>query len=277
MATMRLTAAGWISGLGALAYTAINLLGDVSLFAANTLAWMVRRRPAASAFWSSCYNVGVRSLPVVAITGMFIGMVLAVQSYHEFFNLGLATRLGSIINISVVRELGPVLAATMIAGRVGSAMAAELATMRITDQIDALACLGVNPVHYLVVPRFLACVLLIPLLTIIANFMGVMGGGLVCTKVYEIDAHHYWTHARDYVGMWDIWMGLIKPMFFGSVIAIVSCHRGFNSSAGAEGVGRAATQAFVISFIGILVLDFFLGMFSNTLYDRIWPTTGAHL
>ena len=122
MATMRLTAAGWISGLGALAYTAINLLGDVSLFAANTLAWMVRRRPAASAFWSSCYNVGVRSLPVVAITGMFIGMVLAVQSYHEFYNLGLATRLGSIINISVVRELGPVLAATMIAGRVGSAI-----------------------------------------------------------------------------------------------------------------------------------------------------------
>jgi phospholipid/cholesterol/gamma-HCH transport system permease protein len=120
----------------------------------------------------------------------------------------------------LIRELGPVLAATMLAGRVGSAMAAELATMRITDQIDALACLGVNPVHYLVVPRFLACVLLIPLLTIIANFMGVMGAGLICTKVYEIDAHHYWTHARDYVGMWDVWMGLIKPMFFGSVIAI---------------------------------------------------------
>jgi ABC-type transporter Mla maintaining outer membrane lipid asymmetry permease subunit MlaE len=143
----------WIVGLGAFAYDAINVLGDVSLFTANTLAWMARRRPASSSFWTSCYNVGVRSLPVVAITGTFIGMVLAVQSYHEFHNLGLATRLGSIINISVVRELGPVLAATMIAGRVGSAMAAELGTMRVTDQIDALTCLGVNPLHYLVVPR----------------------------------------------------------------------------------------------------------------------------
>ena len=126
------------------------------------------------------YAVGVRSIPVVAVTGMFIGMVLAVQSYAQFHQIGMATRLGSIINISVVRELGPVLAATMLAGRVGSAMAAELATMRITEQIDALSCLGANPVHYLVVPRFLACVLLIPLLTIVANFMGVMGGALVC-------------------------------------------------------------------------------------------------
>src|SRR6266478_6203192 len=277
MAAIAARASSWIGSLGAMAYEAINVLGDVSLFAANTLAWMARRRPAASSFWTSCYNVGVRSLPVVAITGTFIGMVLAVQSYHEFHNLGLATRLGSIINISVVRELGPVLAATMIAGRVGSAMAAELGTMRVTDQIDALTCLGVNPVHYLVVPRFLACVLLIPLLTIIANFLGVMGGGLVCTKVYEIDAHHYWTHARDYVGMWDIWMGLIKPMFFGSVIAIVSCHRGFNSSAGAEGVGRAATQAFVISFIAILGIDLLLAMFLNNLYERLWPTTGLQM
>src|SRR5436853_3334747 len=114
-------------------------------------------------------------------------MVLSVQSSNQFAQLGLATRLGSIINVAVVRELGPVLAATMLAGRVGSAMAAELATMRITEQIDALACLGVHPLHYLVVPRLLACVLLIPLLTILANFMGVMGGALICTRVYHID------------------------------------------------------------------------------------------
>src|SRR5207253_6004042 len=120
--------------------------------------------------------------PVVAITGMFIGMVMAVQMFNQFNKIGLATRLGSMINISVVRELGPVLAATMLAGRVGSAMAAELATMRITEQIDALACLGAHPVRQLVVPRFLACVLLIPLLTIVANFMGVMGGALISTR-----------------------------------------------------------------------------------------------
>ncbi len=122
------------------------------------------------------YYVGVRSVPVVAVTGAFIGMVMGVELYQDFHNLGLATRLGSMINITVIRELGPVLAATMIAGRVGSAMAAELGTMKITEQVDALMCLGVNPLYYLVVPRFLACVLLIPLLTIVADCMGIAGG-----------------------------------------------------------------------------------------------------
>src|SRR5713101_1520907 len=277
MATMRKTATNWISGLGALAYQAINLLGDVSLFAANTLAWMMRRRPSASSFWTSCYNVGVRSLPVVAIPSTFLAMVLAVQSYHEFYNLGLATRLGSIINISVVRELGPVLAATMIAGRVGSAMAAELGTMRITDQVDALICLGVNPVHYLVVPRFLACVLLVPLLTVLADLMGVIGGALICVDIYRVEAHHYWTHSQEFVRSWDILSGLIKSVFFGAAIALISCHRGYHCRPGAEGVGRAATEAFVASFIVILILDFFLAMFLNDLAARFFPSTGKLL
>jgi phospholipid/cholesterol/gamma-HCH transport system permease protein len=277
MATVQNTRADIFAVMAAVARSVILGLGDEALFAWRMLSWLVGRRPPRGTLIPNFYFVGVRSVPVVAVTGTFIGMVLAVQSYSQFHALGLASRLGSIINISLIRELGPVLAATMLAGRVGSAMAAELATMRITDQIDAMACLGVNPVHYLVVPRFLACVLLIPLLTIIANFMGVMGGALICIKVFEIDAHHYWTHARAYVGYWDLWLGLIKPMFFGSAIALVSCHRGFTSSAGAEGVGQAATKAFVWSFICILVLDFFLGMFLNTLYDRLWPSSGIGL
>jgi phospholipid/cholesterol/gamma-HCH transport system permease protein len=263
--------------IGALGQKVANDAGDLAMFAVKMLRWLTARRPAPMTLVPNFYFVGVRSVPVVAVTGTFIGMVLAVQSYSQFHSLGLASRLGSIINISIIRELGPVLAATMLAGRVGSAMAAELATMRITDQIDALSCLGVNPIHYLVVPRFLACVLLIPLLAIIANFMGVMGGALICTKVFEIDPHHYWTHARDYVGLWDLSTGLLKAMFFGSAIALISCHRGFNSSAGSEGVGRAATQAFVLSFIAILVLDFFIGMFLNSLYDRLWPVGGLKL
>src|SRR5437867_1042225 len=151
---------GLIQQLGDAMLRAVAAVGDFALFAGRALAWMVRRRPAPRTLLPSFYYVGVRSVPVVAVTGLFIGMVLAVQSYNQFHKVGLATRLGSIINISIVRELGPVLAATMLAGRVGSAMAAELATMRITEQIDAMACLGVNPVHYLVVPRFLASVLL---------------------------------------------------------------------------------------------------------------------
>src|SRR6516164_7892176 len=206
----------------------INDLGDLTLFAMQVLAGL--RRPSSyNTLVPICYSVGVRSIPVAAITGGFIGMVLAVQAFGEFSHLGLATRLGSIINISVVRELGPVLAAVMLAGRVGSAMAAELATMRITEQIDALACLGTNPVHYLGTPRFLACMLLIPLLTIMANFMGVLGGAMICIDVYHVEAHHYWENTRGYIGMWDLMTGLIKPIFFGAAIAVICCHRGFYS------------------------------------------------
>jgi phospholipid/cholesterol/gamma-HCH transport system permease protein len=274
-ATASTALAGLVAVLGR-AYASVAGLGDLSLFAGSAMAWL-RRRPCRGTLLPSLYAVGVRSVPVVAVTGLFIGMVLAVQSYVEFHQIGLATHLGAIINISVVRELGPVLAATMLAGRVGSAMAAELATMRVTEQIDALSCLGVNPVHYLVVPRFLACVLLIPLLTVLADFMGVMGGAFVCTKLYHVEAHAYWLHAQGWVGLWDMTAGLIKPMTFGAAIALISCHRGFNSSAGAEGVGRAATEAFVLSFMAILPLDFFLAMFLNTLYAYLWPGVGPKL
>jgi phospholipid/cholesterol/gamma-HCH transport system permease protein len=262
-------------GNGALVF--IDGLGDQAMFAGRTLAWMVRRRPSYGTLLPSLYNVGVRSVPVVAVTGMFIGMVLAIEIYHDFQTLGLATRIGAIINTSIVRELGPVLAATMIAGRVGSAMAAELGTMRVTEQIDALMCLGVNAYHYLVVPRFLACVLLIPLLSVMADFMGIMGGGLICTKIYHVNAHFYWSRAQDYVGFADILNGLLKSLFFGSSIALISCHRGFNCKPGAEGVGRAATEAFVTSFIVILALDFFLALLLNTFFAEIWPIGGKSL
>jgi phospholipid/cholesterol/gamma-HCH transport system permease protein len=266
-----------VLGIGDLTCRAVATLGDFSIFSAHTLGWVVRRPPVRGSLLSSLYMVGVRSVPVVAITGTFIGMVLAVQSYTQFHNLGLDTRLGSLINISIVRELGPVLAATMIAGRVGSAMAAELGTMRITEQVDALACLGFNPLHFLIVPRYLACVLLIPLLAVLADFMGIMGGALICTKVYGVEAHYYWLHAQAYVSAWDVLNGLIKSVFFGAAIALISCHRGLRCDAGAEGVGRAATEAFVASFIAILVIDFFLAVFLSSLHDLWWSTQGARL
>jgi phospholipid/cholesterol/gamma-HCH transport system permease protein len=256
-----------ISALGAVAVRALTTLGDFAIFSWQTLSWAVRRRPAPRTLLPSFYLVGVRSVPVVAITGMFIGMVMAVQIYNEFFRMGIATRLGSMINITIVRELGPVLAATMLAGRVGSAMAAELATMKITEQVDALAVLGAHPLHYLVVPRLLACVLLIPLLTVMADFMGVMGGALICTGIYGVESHFYWQHTADFVRIWDVVMGMIKAVFFGCAIGLISCHRGLHSQAGAEGVGRASTEAFVASFIAILVLDFFLALMLINLYD----------
>jgi phospholipid/cholesterol/gamma-HCH transport system permease protein len=201
---------------------------------------------------------------------MFIGMVMAVQMIHQYDRMGMASRLGALINITLVRELGPVLAATMLAGRVGSAMAAELATMKITEQVDALTTLGANPIHYLVVPRLLACSLLVPLLTILADFMGIMGGALICTRVFGVEAHYYWQHSQNYVEMYDVFSGLIKAWFFGTAIGLISCHRGLNSQPGAEGVGRASTESFVAGFITILVLDFFLGMFLVNLYEILW-------
>jgi phospholipid/cholesterol/gamma-HCH transport system permease protein len=266
-----------ITRLGAWVHHALVVLGDWTIFAGQTLAWVVRRRPDQRTMLATSYNVGVRSVAVVLITGAFIGMVLAVQAYNEFHRMGLATRLGAIINMSVVRELGPVLAATMLAGRVGSAMAAELATMRITEQIDALSCLGANPIHHLVVPRFLCCVFFIPLLTVLADFTGVLGGALISIRLYSIDAHHYWVHAQEYVAPWDLCIGLIKSVFFGAAIALIACHRGFRCQPGSQGVGQAATEAFVASFIAILALDFFLAMSLNSLTEHLWPSAGRLL
>ncbi len=256
---------------------AIVGLGGWGLFSFSTLAWLVRRPPRKGTLLGCCYWVGVRSVPVVVVTGTFIGMLLGVQTFWQFNQIGLGTQVGALINISVVRELGPVLTATMLAGRVGSAMAAELGTMRVGEQIDALGCLGANPVHYLVVPRFLACVLLIPLLTVVANAMGVLGGAFVCVGLYHVDAHAYWANTANYVDLWDITAGLIKPLFFGAAIALISCERGFNSQGGAEGVGRASTEAFVFSFMTVLGLDFFLGMLDNALQEYLWPGVGPSL
>jgi phospholipid/cholesterol/gamma-HCH transport system permease protein len=259
--------------LGEQAFDVVAEVGEAAVFAALTFGWMFRKLPRWSVMVPNLYSIGVSSVPVVAITGTFIGMVLAVQAHSQFAMMGLATRLGSVINISLVKELGPVLAATMLAGRVGSAMSAELGTMRVTEQIDALSALGTNPIHYLVVPRFLACVLLIPLLTLMADFMGVIGGAVVSTQLLMVDSYAYWQHSREYVGSADLFAGVFKSFFFGAAIALISCQRGFNSRAGAEGVGQAATQAFVLSFIAILFLDFVIGIAWNGVYYALWPST----
>jgi phospholipid/cholesterol/gamma-HCH transport system permease protein len=268
-------ATGWfanqVANLGDVTMATVAGIGDVAMFALQTLGWVFARRQRREVLLPNFYQIGVRSLPVVALTGLFIGMVLAVQSYGQFKALGLQTRLGSVINLSLVRELGPVLAATMLAGRVGSAMAAELGTMRVTEQIDALESMGANPIYYLVVPRFLGCLLLIPSLTVMADFMGVLGGYLYSHVLLGIDYHHYWENSRAYVDGFDFLMGIFKSVFFGAAIALVSCHHGFHCGHGAEGVGRAATNAFVHSFVLILLLDLFLGIWLNDVHDFFRP------
>ncbi len=261
----------WIADLGETVHDALISLGAFSVFAGRLFRWLLVSVPRWKTLMPNLYQVGVRSLPVVALTGTFIGMVLSVQSYAQFRQLGLETRLGAVINLSLVRELGPVLAATMLAGRVGSAMAAELGTMRVTEQIDALSVMGVNPIKFLVVPRFLACFFMIPILTIMADFMGVCGGFFYSVIILGIDSFHYLENSAVFVTGFDLLSGIAKSVFFGGAIALVSCYQGFNSEGGAEGVGKAATSSFVYSFVSILVLDLFLGIVIQNLQEFLYP------
>ena len=261
----------WVADFGQVMMDWVCGLGGMSIFTLRTFGWLSTRLPRKGTLIPAFYQIGVMSLPVVALTGTFIGMVLAVQSYAQFRMLGLETRLGAVINMSLVRELGPVLAATMLAGRVGSAMAAELGTMRVTEQIDALASIGANPIHYLVVPRFLGCLVLIPTLTIMADFMGVVGGYFYSVVVLKIDSFHYLSNSQQYVGTFDLFSGVFKSLWFGAAIALIGCHKGFHCDPGAEGVGRAATAAFVQSFVVILLLDLLLAIMLDSVYMMLWP------
>jgi phospholipid/cholesterol/gamma-HCH transport system permease protein len=257
--------------LGRVVLNGVCAAGDLTLFAWSLLRGLAAGAPRRAVLLPAMYQVGVLSVPVVLITGGFIGMVLAVQGYDQLHMMKMENRLGAVINISLVRELGPVLAAVMLAGRVGCAIAAELGTMRVTEQIDALRALGADPVRHLVVPRFLACVLLIPTLTILGDATGMLGGGVFATEALGIDSFYFWHHTFRFITAYDMLSGLVKSVFFGGTIAVVACHRGFHCGAGAEGVGRAATETFVLSFVLILAIDFVLGMLVSVTYYLLWP------
>ena len=251
-------------------------LGNFAVFSVQMARWILTDFTRWRLLAPQLYEVGVRSLPVILFTGTFIGMVLALQSYYQFEALGRASWSGAVINLSVIKELGPVLAGVMLAGRVGGALAAELGTMKVTEQIDALRALGADPIRHLVAPRFLACFLLIPFLTIYCDFVGILGGYFIAWN-YGVDKYDYWMHSADVIENFDVFTGVLKSAFFGAAIALISCYKGFQSRLGAEGVGRAATEAFVVSFMAILVLDFFIVMFLQALYDALWGRTSIFI
>src|SRR4051794_20089319 len=212
------------------------------------------------------YEVGVRSVPVVGVTGAFIGMVMAIESYSSFKAIGQETRMGSVINLSVVKQIGPVLAAVMLAGRVGGALTAELGTMNVTEQIDAMRVMGADPIRVLVVPRFIACVLLTPILTIYSDLLGVIGGGVISVKMLHVPPRPYWHYFSLGGGTWQVMEGIVKSIFFGGAIGLISCYKGFTCGAGASGVGRACTESFVTSFLAIIVLNFFFAQLAKEMY-----------
>ena len=202
--------------------------------------------------------VGVKSVPVVLITGAFTGMVLALQSYTGFKRFNAEAFVGTVVALSMTRELWPVLSGLMVSGRVGSAMAAELGTMQVTEQIDALYTLATNPIKYLIVPRFLASLIVLPILTVFADGLGILGGYLVSVNLLGSNPTIYMRRTFDYLDLEDIYIGLFKACIFGMIIAVVGCYQGFNTQGGAEGVGKATTRAVVMSSLLILIANYFI-------------------
>lgn len=256
-----------ISSLGQAVFNGVAEFGHFSRFCGLTAAWMlvVGKWAKWRLIGPQLFAIGVASIPVVAITGAFIGMVLALESFPTFQSLGQEGRLGGVINISVTKQIGPVLAAVMVAGRVGCALAAELGTMRVTEQLDAMRAMATDPIPYLVVPRFVACLIMTPLLTIYSDVLGVWGGWLISVFFYGVPAYDYWEFTGEFISWWDPISGLIKSFFFGGAIGLIACYKGFTCKAGAAGVGRAATEAFVAAFLAIIVINFVLAKALNTI------------
>lgn len=263
----------WVAQLGGRVTGSMDSFGGLCRFSGRAMGDIplsLRRRQDWRLLIEQMYQVGTLSIPVVVITGIFIGAVLAVQTVQQFKSVGLLDRMGPVINLSVFRELGPVLTGMMLAGRVGGGLTAELGTMRVTGQIDAIRAMGVSPIRVLVAPRVLACILLVPLLTLFACVMGIVGGYATSVFLFDANGAEFWQNGRDAVAIFDIAYGPGKCFFFGMAMALICCYKGFHCQPGASGVGRACTEAFVASCMTILVLNFFLGMLFNTLIEMIW-------
>jgi len=205
--------------------------------------------------------IGVGSLPIVLLTGFFTGGVLALQSYRTLSTFGEVGILGQVVALSVVRELGPVLTALMVAGRISSGIASELGSMLVSEQIDAMRAFGTDPIRKLVLPRLFATLTTLPVLTILADFLGMLGGFFISFSTVHLSSREYWSSVYQSLTFQDVTQGLLKPFFFAVVIAMVGCYHGLNTTGGTEGVGRSTTQAMVVASVLILVLDFFITKF----------------
>lgn len=248
-------------------------LGQVGLLAGEILVSVFAFGIRARLVLSQIVAIGIGSQIVVIITGAFTGAVFAAQAYFKFNELGLGSATGPVVSIAMCRELGPVLAALMVAGRMGASMAAEIGTMRVTEQIDALRAMGVDPVDYLVVPRMLAILLSMPVLVGEAIWFGMLSAEFLTVGVFGVPEPWFDQQVTAHTGAADVLTGLIKGTVFGLLIVLISCHRGLHTSEGAVGVGRATTRAVVDSSLAILIVNFFISLLMN----RWLPTSSFDL
>lgn len=265
-----------IAAFGASAFLVIAGFGRFVDFALATFRWAVVR-PSSWLSWRQLapqlFRVGVASVPVVAIVGMFIGMILALEGYAQFAAIGQESRMGGVINAAVTKQIGPVLAAVMLAGRVGGALAAELGSMKVTEQLDAMRAMAADPIRTLVVPRVVACVVMTPILTIYSDLLGALGAWFICVKIQGISGPDYWHFTALFVTWWEPFTGIAKSVVFGLWIGLISCYKGFHCSAGATGVGRAATASFVASFLAIIMTNLVLAQFLSKLQAWLDPNS----
>ncbi len=255
-----------ITVLGRTALGFFGYLGEVTRLATETAHATVTGRLRWKLILRQVVEVGFRSQLVVLVTGGFTGAVFAAQTYFQFQRLGMGSAVGAVVSVSMFRELGPVLTGLMVAGRVGAAIAAEIGTMKVTEQIDALRALGVHPIDYLVVPRTLALMISMPLLVAECVGLGILAGYFVGTQLLGISAPYYLHNMLTFTSGRDIKMALTKGFFFALLIAFISCHQGLNAKEGAVGVGRAPTEAVVIGSLAILIVNFFLSFALNIIF-----------
>jgi phospholipid/cholesterol/gamma-HCH transport system permease protein len=244
-------------------------IGEWMSLIADVIVATVRRPPALKLLLQQLYDIGVASLPVVAITGFSTGLVLAAQSIYQLSDKGLTSVTGLMVTKAMMTELGPVLTAFMVTGRVGAAMCAELGTMLVTEQIDALQSMAVNPNRYLIAPRFIAGTFMMPLLTIFSIVMGVFGGYLISVYYFGMAPNTYLDPIPEHVKYFDLLTGIVKGVVFGVLIHTIACYKGMRTSGGAAGVGRTTTNAVVITYCTILLTNFFLTIALNVLHDQI--------
>jgi phospholipid/cholesterol/gamma-HCH transport system permease protein len=237
---------------------ALDRLGAILLLTSQTLAWLIRPPYRVSQLFLAMDFIGVKSTFIVGLTGTFSGMVLALQTVHSLRQFSAEGVVGSIVAVSLCREISPVFAALMVTARAGSAMAAELGNMRVTEQIDALTTMGVSPVQYLLSPRLLASVLMLPLLFVLYTCVGMVGAYVVSVNWMSVDPGVFTSNVEKYLVPSDFYMGLIKALVFGFLLCSISCAQGFFASGGAKGVGEATTRAVVISSVSVLVANYLL-------------------